>query len=185
MRNTLKKSKRGLTLIELLVIVTIIGVLAAMIPCVPGRTRETARRVCCVNNLKQIGLAIAQYYEDNQKMPPNAGPISYTNLAPYLGNAMQPFHCRCDLSKRSATNFTQFASNPSLYSSYWYCPSSTWQNDTNMTVMWDRGICTPGKWPANSPHKGEGGNVLWNDGHVDWNRTFPTNLTSAGVVQFQ
>jgi len=57
-------NKRAFTLIEVLVVVAIIGVLAAILFPVFGRARENSRRSSCQSNLKQIGLALAQYAQD-------------------------------------------------------------------------------------------------------------------------
>jgi prepilin-type N-terminal cleavage/methylation domain-containing protein/prepilin-type processing-associated H-X9-DG protein len=62
--------RRGFTLIELLVVIAIIAVLIALLLPAVQAAREAARRAQCVNNLKQIGLAMLNYESTHASLPP-------------------------------------------------------------------------------------------------------------------
>jgi len=61
---------RGFTLVELLVVIAIIGVLLLLLLPALNATRESARRVSCKNNLRQIGIAVLDYESSQRMLPP-------------------------------------------------------------------------------------------------------------------
>jgi prepilin-type N-terminal cleavage/methylation domain-containing protein/prepilin-type processing-associated H-X9-DG protein len=60
----------GFTLVELLVVIAIIGILIALLLPAIQAAREAARRSQCLNNCKQLGLALHNYHDANQVFPP-------------------------------------------------------------------------------------------------------------------
>ena len=62
--------RRGFTLIELLVVIAIIAILAAMLFPVFARARESARKIQCLSNVKNIAIAVQMYLADFDAMPP-------------------------------------------------------------------------------------------------------------------
>jgi len=92
----------GFTLIELLVVVAIIALLAAILFPVFSAARDKARQASCASNLKQLGLGLMQYLQDDDdNYPTNKGVSWISSLYPYV-KSTQVFVCPSDTAKPSA-----------------------------------------------------------------------------------
>jgi prepilin-type N-terminal cleavage/methylation domain-containing protein len=100
------QNRPAFTLLELLVVVAIIGILAAMLLPAFSRAKEKSRRTVCGQNLQQLGLALALYAGDNQEVLPLAlQPAAHwpEQLRRYYVNP-KVFVCPSDMASVAATS---------------------------------------------------------------------------------
>ncbi|WP_165067816.1 DUF1559 family PulG-like putative transporter [Paludisphaera rhizosphaerae] len=124
--------RRGFTLIELLVVIAIIAVLIALLLPAVQAAREAARRAQCVNNLKQLGLAVHNYISANEATPSQCMPYRttalddwgfnwYTALLPQLEQQALFSSVNFSISPWDAANTTSGYTQLSA----WICPSES------------------------------------------------------------
>ena len=123
---------KGFTLIELLVVIAIIAILAAILFPVFAQAREKARQITCASNLKQIGLAVAQYVQDYDETEPYA---TFKSGAYDWGWAINPY-----IKNGSSTN-----NNGYFIGGVWSCPSFP-SKQTNEYLPNGNVVLADGQW---------------------------------------
>jgi prepilin-type N-terminal cleavage/methylation domain-containing protein/prepilin-type processing-associated H-X9-DG protein len=89
-----RRRRTGFTLIELLVVIAIIAVLIALLLPAVQAAREAARRIQCINNLKQIGLGLHNYISTFETVPPGSLSTWSPEKAQLINNGSHSAHAR-------------------------------------------------------------------------------------------
>lgn len=194
--------KNGFTLVELLIVIAVISILAAMLLPAINTAREKAQQTKCLSNLKQLGLSIMLFLQDNEDRFPSQGstpdPVTIQwdeQLYPYYGN-VSLLKCPKDNLLRTGGNSPRsYGYNPYLCN---YSASSTYGNQSGTGVKLSQvknpsgTICLMelrqglASWQnayygndtysiynwTDSDWHRAGGNYLFTDGHARW---YPVN----------
>ena len=183
----------GFTLVEMLVVIAIIGMLMSLLMPAVTRVRESARRVACKSNLREIGLACHMYAGEFEECFPNASriaPSTATEFADLPPDGASPggnnpanllgfaslrllvpayletpriFKCRS-----GEANWREMFPKGTLTessSSYWYDPRHKLTHRGMVVLAGDK---RARKGNSCESHGGHGGNFLFIDGHVEW-----------------
>ena len=147
------KNQKGFTLIELLVVIAIIAILAAMLLPALAAAKEKAKRISCLNNLKQMALGINIYCSDNSDFMP---PLKFR----YSGNVQYPY----ELFRVTAINVS-----PPTYTDGPY----------NLGVLWSTKVISDGK-PYYCPSNAKGDNLSydWYNVRMAW----PCGIDAAAAA---
>ncbi len=175
---------KGFTLIELLVVIAIIGILAGILLPVLSRAREAARKTQCASNVKQIGMGLIMYANENSEQFPSDS--AYEGVRPAMRGLnllfdtyvsdRKVFNCPSDTT---VSNVTQDANMGTAASSateafdsnecsYGYDRAHTQADDAGVALAADRPPTNPSSTASSANHNGRGQNVVYIDGHVEF-----------------
>jgi prepilin-type N-terminal cleavage/methylation domain-containing protein/prepilin-type processing-associated H-X9-DG protein len=182
----------GFTLIELLVVIAIIAILIALLVPAVQKVREAAARTQCLNNLKQIGLALHGYHDARKVLPPGAS----ADIAPWKTAGSDQ-----DWGSSWMVHILAYIDQGPIATAWQFANQSGWQNSNNNTLIRGAPVasyrCPSTSLPPMNPYSailpGAGGVGTFYTTYVGIAgsssdvgvRTVGTNLVSTQGVLFQ
>lgn len=186
--------RNGFTLVELLVVIAIIGILIALLLPAVQAAREAARRSQCVNNLKQLGLALQNYHDVKRAFPQGCGGTSacLPNGKYYNGNCTRlsafiellPY-----MEQQALYNQIRAGGNGAMANG-----PAGWANWPNWDFQVPSLLCpsdpmpppTPGQAAQNNYAFSHGDSInniyIWNSDPINWSRGMFTNRQSVTLA---
>ncbi len=145
-------SRKAFTLVEMLVVISIIGMLVGLLLPAVQSARESGRRIQCANNVKQLVLAISAFHEANGKLPANTEFSGYaetavdsswmTQILPYIDQ--EPLFSQVDFSQAVGQQPNLTVGQTVIVS--FRCPSDNSFADGRDHGVYTAGCCDDNRW---------------------------------------
>jgi len=149
--------KKGITLLELLVVVAVVGAIALSLSPLINNTREQARRHLCAENLREIVIGLHKYARDHEKEFPE----DLSDIYPaYIGD-IKAFICPSDID---SSDMAADGSDINVTTSYLYARGWDEKGPLGIILVCDKNDI----FGKDTNHRGKGGNIASLSGEVKW-----------------
>jgi prepilin-type N-terminal cleavage/methylation domain-containing protein len=188
------RKSRGFTIIELLIVISVILVLAAMLAPAVNKAKEKGRRLICLNNVRELGHAAVIYSQDfNETFPFVAANTRQNDFQLLFDNKFlatneaKMLECpNSTVAPPTVTAYRVLSANTIGYRYAFPAASGLKTSNTNkMLIVEEDSGTTNNAWDAADMHGQDGGNVFYVDGRAKWENLWAavtTNLALAPVT---
>jgi prepilin-type N-terminal cleavage/methylation domain-containing protein len=180
------RKSRGFTIIELLIVISVILVLAAMLAPAVNKAKEKGRRLVCMNNVRELGHASVIYSQDfNETMPYTAAHTRQTDFQLLFDNKfLTTNECKllgCPNSTVALPTCTGYRTLSANTIGYRYASAAAnglkTSNTAKMLIVEEDSASTNNTWDTADTHGQDGGNVFYVDGRAKWENVWANTVT--------